>query len=359
MILKHIARSWISLVRRFRLRRIFAISFLTDLLIYYRFHGHLPKRNSFFIPDLGFWNKAVRDAVALGPFTDKEIAKYFVAGIVGHDKVPKTYAVLRTIDELRKFNCDTPYIAKPTHASGGVVAKPWGGKLTDEEVANLKGSLDSNYFLHGGEHHYRKLEPKILIEEYLTPNEGVPPDYKFTYYRGECLYVTVDFDRFGSHRRAQYSQYWQRLDMMWDIPNMDDDVPRPRQLDEILAATRKIAKLFEFCRVDCFVERRLTSVHQRGWIPSLGRVVAEMRFPEAARVLRLERRHVPLLHDQRPHGVVGEPGHGLGPGDLRGAAFRRSCATRLRPTRSRQASHRTRPRRTRSGRRSGGPRSSG
>lgn len=248
-----IARFWISNVQRHRLRRNLLASFLTDLLIYYRFHGRLPKRNGFLINDIAFWNKAERDAVALGPFTDKELAKYFVAGIAGPDRVPKTLAVLRTVDALRAFDSDAPYIAKPTHASGGVVPKPWGGPLTDDEVATLREWLGRNYFLHGGEHNYRMLEPKILIEEHLSPNAEVPPDYKFTYYRGECLYITIDVGRFGDHRRAYYSPYWRRLDMMWDVPPIDNDTPRPRQLDEVLGTTRKIAKFFEFCRVDCYV----------------------------------------------------------------------------------------------------------
>ena len=133
------ARFWISTVQRYRLRRHLLISFLTDLLIFYRVHGRLPKRDSYLINDIWFWMKADRDGIALTPFTDKETAKSFIAGIAGADMVPETYAILRGEAELRAFRCDRPYVAKPTHTSGGAVIKPHGGPLTEAEEAGGDG----------------------------------------------------------------------------------------------------------------------------------------------------------------------------------------------------------------------------
>lgn len=247
------ARFWISTVQRYRLRRHLLISFLTDLLIFYRVHGRLPKRDSYLINDIWFWIKADRDGIALTPFTDKETAKSFIAGIAGADMVPETYAILRGEAELRAFRCDRPYVAKPTHTSGGAVIKPHGGPLTEAEVADLTVWLDKDYFLHGGENQYRKLAPKIIVEQYISADGKAAPDVKFTCYRGECLFALAHMDRFTNHRNAFFTPDWRRIDNLWEAPSYEGDIPAPPRLNEMVSIAQKIASHFKLSRIDFLV----------------------------------------------------------------------------------------------------------
>jgi hypothetical protein len=85
--------------------------------------------------------------------------------------------------------------------------------------------------------------------------------------------IQVDADRFTKLRRALYSRDWKRLDVRMMVDPIAEEVPRPQFLREMIEAAERLAKGFDFLRVDCltsatrFYVNELTATPGRGLCP--------------------------------------------------------------------------------------------
>src|SRR5690606_4023033 len=107
--------------------------------------------------------------------TQKDNLKGFVEGRIGSGHTPATYGVLSCPREIDDYVFPLPCVVKPTHSSQKVLI------LTDNqpnrsERGLLKEWLRHSYFSISREPNYRKLEPRVIVEELLSPDGEVPPD---------------------------------------------------------------------------------------------------------------------------------------------------------------------------------------
>ncbi|MFH1766250.1 MAG: ATP-grasp fold amidoligase family protein [Gemmatimonadota bacterium] len=231
-------------------------------LLFFYVHRRLPDRERLNIKDLAFFNKYDTASIALGPFVDKETAKAFVRSIAPEVRVPKTFRVLRSREELRDLDLDSPYVAKPTHGSGVVVFKPEGGSLTPEELATLGRGLATNYYLAGGEIQYRYLEKKIIAEEFVGDPPRIPSDWKVHCYEGRLLFCTVILDRYGDSKNLKLDRDGTRLPISISSPWLETTgtvyegpFDLPDNYAQIVAAAEKLSAPFRYCRIDLFTHQ--------------------------------------------------------------------------------------------------------
>ena len=182
--------------------------------------------------------------------TDKEFAKEFIKEKAGDGLTARTYAVLRSKEEVDACNFPENCAIKATHDSGSVILRRSGGPI---DRALVKSWLDRNFYWRFREPNYRLLTPKIIVEELLASADGRDlPDYKVFCIKGVPAFIQVDVNRFTNHQRDMFSPRWRKLAFANNYPNSAEEIPSPRGLAEMLPVARTISAGFTFLRVDFY-----------------------------------------------------------------------------------------------------------
>ena len=185
--------------------------------------------------------------------TDKECVKQYIVGVVGWRYVAETYHVVRTKTAVEQLVLERfPCVVKPTHLSGRVEIH----RGADEPLRRgvVKKWLDIDYYRKSREQNYRGLEPKVIVEEFLSEDgETVPEDYKVFCFEGTPKLIQVDSDRFANRTRTLYDTAWNKLPVTLTYRNTSELHPKPAVLDEMLHVAARLARPFSFIRVDLYV----------------------------------------------------------------------------------------------------------
>jgi hypothetical protein len=147
------------------------------------------------------------------------------------------------------------YVIKPNHAAGQVIIIR-GETDREEVVRTVSGWLAHNYYWHGREYQYYGIKPRIVVEEFLTDPDGNPPfSYKCYSFNGIVDHILV-----RSHIQDSTQDIWPIFDTTWnllDVTYKEENVarpwvPRPANLDEMLALAAKLSVGFGYVRVDLY-----------------------------------------------------------------------------------------------------------
>ena len=97
---------------------------------------------------------------------------------------------------------------------------------------------------------------KLIIAEKLMEDDSNPDgsisDYKFLCFNGEPEFVVYDCDRFIGHKRNIYDLKWNNLKIDSDCPQIDREIPKPKNFSEMIEISRILSKDFPAVRVDLY-----------------------------------------------------------------------------------------------------------
>jgi hypothetical protein len=181
--------------------------------------------------------------------TDKEFAKIYVRGRCPGFAIPRTFAVLRSEREILAYDFPAPCMVKPTHTMGGGIAHRAGAIDKNAVLRQLRRS----YYETSREPHYRHLEHKIIVEELLTGDGGIPLDWKVHCFFGRPKLIQLTRRQRPGARTRYYTADWQPLPIASTYPLDDRLVARPARLHDLLSYARTIAEDFDYCRVDAYL----------------------------------------------------------------------------------------------------------
>jgi len=145
------------------------------------------------------------------------------------------------------------YVIKTNHASAQVIVVK-GVVDRSDIIQKTTAWLKSNYYWSGREHQYYGIPPRIMIEEYLSNEDGSGPlDYRIWCFEGVPELIQVD-------NRAHdinpfFDTKWNLLDLHYRPGAPRPAVPKPSNLDEMLAIASKLSSGFGFIRVDLYSVR--------------------------------------------------------------------------------------------------------
>ena len=225
---------------------------------WYRFvesQRRLPRKTGELINDRLYRMKV--DGTLLDPLrqfvSDKEFVKIYIAGTVGDEYNVGTYDILRRSSEIDGYRPSRfPCVVKPTHLSGPVKIC-----LTAEDFPRselLKSWVSRSHYQRTREQNYKRLQPKIIVEEFLSSDgTSSPDDYKVYCFYGIPKFIHVDADRFDNHTRNFYDIEWRHLDVEWAYPRRPLADPRPEALSEMLRVASALSTPFDFIRIDLYV----------------------------------------------------------------------------------------------------------
>lgn len=187
---------------------------------------------------------------------DKYEVRKYVEKVGYKSKLVELYGIYENIDEIDFWSLPDKFIIKTTNGSG------------TNFICNDKANLDLEFcrkkitefmkrptISSGREWAYYDVKNKIIIEELLEDKEnpyGGINDYKFICFAGKIYCIVVDVGRYIEHRRNFYDINWERMNVSSDHANIDEDVQKPEQFDEMKEIVEGLSKGFPHVRVDLY-----------------------------------------------------------------------------------------------------------
>lgn len=168
------------------------------------------------------------------------------------------YAHYKWAEDVEWEKLPSSFVIKTQHGGGGlnVFLVPDKSKVSRNEiVSKLHFSNDKVLMGSGREWAYEGLETGVVVEKLLINRSNTKAginDYKIFCYNGHAKYIVVDVDRYIGHKRNFYDRDWNDLHVLSDCPASDREIPRPENLDEMLAVAEKLSEDFPYVRVDLY-----------------------------------------------------------------------------------------------------------
>lgn len=181
---------------------------------------------------------------------DKFEVRQFVAERAGEEVLIPLLKVYDLPEDIDLSRFDEDIILKMTNGSGGNLMVRKGQKISNESAVEFfKKNFKKNIYLFSREWHYKKVKPRIVVEKLLSDNLN---DYKFFCTKDGPFAVQVDVDRFTNHKRNLYDLDWNLLPYKIRYENSDKTVPKPENLDRMIAVSKKLCADFMFSRIDLY-----------------------------------------------------------------------------------------------------------
>jgi len=205
--------------------------------------------------------------------SDKYVAREHVAARLGAGVLNELYGVWDRARDVPFEQLPPSFVLKVSAGCGWNILCPDRSKLDVAAArAKLAGWMRTKYYLRYRERHYRDMTPRIICERYLGDPAGEPPiDFKFFCFGGEPRFVQVDTDRFTQHARKMFDLSWRPAPfMIGRYPACPYEIPRPANLDRMIADAAILSAGFPFVRVDFYSIDDRTIFGEMTWIPAAG-----------------------------------------------------------------------------------------
>lgn len=173
--------------------------------------------------------------------------------------LPKLIQVVNEFDEIIFSTLPNKYIIKSNNGSGTNIFINDNNTIDKDSIRRQTLSWKKvNTISIGREWAYKNIESKIIIEEFLEPNDEFQKknglnDYKVLCFYGVPSYIWVDSNRFKNHTRNFYDLEWNLLNIVSDKPNSKIKVDKPKNLMQLIEISKSLSSDFPFVRVDFYI----------------------------------------------------------------------------------------------------------
>lgn len=176
--------------------------------------------------------------------------------------------LINKIDELEKItpskihsliNGHDGIVVKANHNSGHVYLID--GSTSEEKIEvicnDLNKQLKVKYGFGHGEYWYNDIEPMILVESLIKPDDGCDlKDYKFHCFKQKDgtikVILHIDFDRNTCHNRSYFDENLNWLSFSSFVPSIITKFDKPKNYERMLEIAKQLAQPFSYVRVDLY-----------------------------------------------------------------------------------------------------------
>ena len=167
------------------------------------------------------------------------------------------YCVYDSPSEIKLDELPDKFVMKLSNGSGTNLLCRDKNKLNEQQVIK---QFKSFYFKVkanlGREWPYMKVKPKIVVERLLEDEEHINNainDYKIFCYNGQPEYIICISDRYSEQcNHLVYDTQWNKIRVSSENARINEDAPRPENLEEMLEIAAKLSKDFPFARIDLY-----------------------------------------------------------------------------------------------------------
>ena len=214
---------------------------------------------------------------------DKFEAKKLALAVLGSEGVAKLYGVHETASEINWQNLPEEFVVKVTHGCGGslIVCNigedytnlldtngefPLKWNVMRVSPKNLNFQIVEKYFnqmirkTYGWgdpfpfhyEWLYKKIRPRIIIEEYLSVDGKSPIDYRLFVMGGKVQYIQRDEITPKNHFSTLHSTDWKMLPVKYNYEMTTKQPLPPLNLNEMIEYSELLAQDTDFARIDFY-----------------------------------------------------------------------------------------------------------
>lgn len=190
-------------------------------------------------------------------YTDKYEVREYVEHTIGTQYLVMNLGVWENPEQIPFNRLPQRYVLKATHGSGWNIVVRDGKKLdTKDTVHKLKGFLKKNYYFYGRERNYRLIQPRIICEEFLQGPQGKSMiDFKVFCFCGTAKFYSVTYTEAGKQHFGIFDLSKGSLKIQ-DRYAPVDPACFSEKTNEIIQMAQKLAKPFDFVRVDFYIAER-------------------------------------------------------------------------------------------------------
>lgn len=185
---------------------------------------------------------------------DKYASRNWVKDRIGEKYLIPLLGVYDKFDDINFDNLPQKFIMKANHGSG-MNLLCMNKDIFDKASAKEKFEkwMATDYGLLAEEYHYSAIPRKIVIEKHIESQNNWLPDYKFFCFNGEPKFIDY-------HERFDKEDFMAVYDVNWINQNcylsyyskLEQNIPKPDNLEEMLSIARKLSQGFDFVRVDLY-----------------------------------------------------------------------------------------------------------
>lgn len=187
---------------------------------------------------------------------DKYEAKKYVSDIIGEEYIIPTLGIYDSFDEINFNELPNKFVMKCTHDSGStIICKNKNEFNIKKAKKKINRALKKNYYYMAKEWPYKKVKPRIIIEQYMVDESGTElKDYKIFNFDGISKIIQVDFGRFKEHKRNFYDVNWNYIEeLSIQYPNDSNIIiKKPQNLEIMLDFAKKLSKNIPYLRTDFY-----------------------------------------------------------------------------------------------------------
>ena len=257
-LLRYFVNKYLNFYNKNRLKPTYINVGLEKLYWLSRF-GYMPDfKNPKTMNEYICYHKLFGDFEKLANAADKYEIREKVQNEVGGQYLLELYDYVEDLDlinEERYHRYPEKFAAKPSHASGRVFIN----KTKDFEIFKSKTKEFLEEFGNTkNELHYKRIKPRLIIEELIQPSNGVLFDYKFWVFHGKVEFVDVAEDLLNYKKsykdagnRRVYTKNWKTAEFQKgeNYANFRD---KPNHFDEMVAIAEALSKGWPFMRLDLY-----------------------------------------------------------------------------------------------------------
>jgi hypothetical protein len=185
---------------------------------------------------------------------DKYAAREYVRHRAGDNILPQLYWVTKNPGDIPFDRLPARFVVKATHGCGYNYLVPDKAMVDWADVlAKCARWLNSNYYPECQEWAYKHIEPRIIVEEFISDatGRGALP-YRVDVYGGRVQLIQVD----AVGRCDNYDRSWNRLDFKGPLEPIGG-VPRPALLGDLIDCAEAVGAGLDFIRVDFYITTKV------------------------------------------------------------------------------------------------------
>lgn len=167
------------------------------------------------------------------------------------------YSVFDSPEDIKLDPLPDKFVLKLSNGSGTNLICTDKRKLAEKEVIReFKQFIFKVRANLGREWPYMQTKPVIIAEQLLedeTHINNAVNDYKIFCYDGKPEYIICICDRYSEQcNHLVYDTEWNKIRVASEGARIDEDAPKPENLQEMLDIAAKLSKDFPFARIDLY-----------------------------------------------------------------------------------------------------------
>ena len=200
------------------------------------------------------WLKLYENSKLKSACTDKWAVRDYVKSLGLAEHLIPVLQVADDVEEIVFEQLPKRFVMKCTHGSGyNLIILNKKVIRFDETKKQLAKWLNTDYSLINCEPHYRKIQPRIMIEQFLGEQNGqVPTDIKIHCFHGKPELIELIVGRYSNEKyTVSLTPTWEPVHY-YHMPETESLMERPKTLEKMLEIAQKLSKPFTYVRVDLY-----------------------------------------------------------------------------------------------------------